>query len=590
MNKATSLVFSLVTNTTCTMKCHHCYQTEDEFNNKTMMTKDVAKSTLLAIEELYKTGESSDMCGIEVYGGETFLMPYEFWEWFMPELIASADRVFNITGVNTTYFIITNLMYKDDRYTDFIRKYNDTSKYPRIKFSTSWDMGTNRFGNNNKLLSRWEDRVLNTGINDVTVVLTQELVDFGARAMYEYIVDRVGMETILIEYLAPLGNAVKFEVKRPTLQDEVSFIKDIGILNLEREVPIDISPLSHLKSSVEMRFSGMIGSEKCYTTILPTGKTHMQPFAGFGMEGPEIWSENWLEKFSWVSTETQSQHVIGVDDKCHLCSWRRYCKMGYKDSDVFLSRDMPEFSLKTACARLGSLWYFAATRMLGLDIVGSTGIDAISDEGSALNGVLRYLRENEDYWSKPDANLTTVNTSSLDYLSENTYIASAKANIHSGCVVVIDEGYFINIVRKAFYFDDKDVSAVMVDSDTLLNSGFAIDVVEGYLMGCFRKLFIPAELVVTVLMQNPNIFISKKMFEFASIVQESMEADPVVLNDASASRSCLGDSLNQEFSELLCWLIKNNNYQHFPKSECSKIISTDELMLVKSIEFRYGNY
>ena len=120
---------SITTNRTCTLRCDHCYIEPELFKNTNQISIDNYKKIFDLIDDLYVTDKNPKEIEWEVIGGETTMMPFSFWEEMLPWTLERIDLINKKLSMNGGLNFLTNLIYKDKRYTDLFNKYGDNDTF-----------------------------------------------------------------------------------------------------------------------------------------------------------------------------------------------------------------------------------------------------------------------------------------------------------------------------------------------------------------------------------------------------------------------------------------------------------------------------
>ncbi|PSV00667.1 hypothetical protein [Photobacterium kishitanii] len=546
MNKPIDIAFSILTNTSCTLRCKHCYQTKEEFNSKEFITKETVLSILDRVEDFCIRNPNGRRYGYEILGGETFLLPIEFWEWLFPELNARLLKIEKITGVESTMCIYTNLMYKDERYTKFIKERNDDN---RISFSTSWEVGTSRFGSKNQLIEKWKKRVSDSGMEAVHVVLTNGIVEMGAKAAYDFLVNDVKFKSVTFEPFTPTENSSSHAIERPSFSDESKFMREFFELNNHSSEPVELSPHDEITASLCNGFSTLCdGTEKYYASFLPNGDLHNMTIASQGELCGVVSDKNQNEKLIWTATENLVDEVLIAHEKCHGCEYLRYCHSGYNVSNALSAQDIDEQNKKGDCHGHKLLWdtvaKFHDVRPFKAQAV------LFSD----------FLNENKRFWRAPKPQKHLKATSTILALSKDHYIDAVVEAQNTIDGFFINELDFISLPRKILFFDDMKAPSVQIETKTLIDSGFSLEIVEAYVNANFDIVYMPIEQVCEILNKNRDSYIAKKLVELANVIYSSKFHRELMDFDLNSEVSISG-GMFEEHIELLYWLLLEDNYK-----------------------------
>lgn len=200
---------SITTNRTCNLKCDHCYILPEVFKNKTKLSMENFKKIFDVIESLNKYDHNLEEIEWETLGGETTLMPYEYWEEALPYALSKIKHINKSCNVNGCMNFISNLMINDKRYFEL---FNNNGKRSDFTIYTSWEPDTNRFGKKNEKFPMFKNNIkLLKGVENKTldIIFTKGIIELGPLYIIKTFVP-LGINDFSFKMLSPYGSGKKF--------------------------------------------------------------------------------------------------------------------------------------------------------------------------------------------------------------------------------------------------------------------------------------------------------------------------------------------------------------------------------------------
>ena len=361
MRLANQANISITTNRSCTLRCDHCYIEPHLFDSKEKITIGDYKLAFDKVDNLYKLDQGLEEVEWEVIGGETTMMPFDFWEEMLPWTLDRVER-FNKEHnlwIDGNLNFLTNLIWPDKRYLDLIKEY---AKHPLFTLYTSFEPDTNRFGKNNKLLNKWADRLASIDANNkaVDLILTRGLIDFGAQRVADLLLP-LGVDDFSIKMLSPFGSGKAFFDNNMT-----SFKKmEQFVLEIAEIIPKGVT----FTPGVEIEHAFMSGkSVQCNgnfrydLSIEPNGDTHFNA----NQTGDEsvgldlkinIHNSSWADEVMFGNRSELRTKLTKQHECCIGCEYLPRCNGGWHHYKVL---DLTHLMRDGSCPGLKGVWdYFA---------------------------------------------------------------------------------------------------------------------------------------------------------------------------------------------------------------------------------------
>lgn len=542
MNQLSSFTFAIVSNTYCSLKCKHCYLTPEDFRDRTQITKEMVIAAFDHAERVMMLNPHADNFNMEFLGGETFLMPYEYWEWCLPYSIKRTEEIAERSGVRGNVNIYTNLFFRDHRYYDLIKKW---ATHPIAVILTSWEPDTERLGKNNQLSERWIDTIKRTGVHEISITLTDGVLEWGAEKVYKYFRD-IGMTNFGFELLSQEGTSGLNPQYKSHFKNVSNFLVDFENV---KEKDIGFSPLSEMKESLEFGESLTFdGSEKYYFSFLPDGTTHYSTYAGAGIKGPSVFDPEWYEKMVWDGLDPIERVMSIEHEMCHDCEYMRYCRGGNQSYKSANKLDI-KIRSKEECPGNKLAW-----ERMDQDVQKSTYL---------RNRLFKNLKKNPQVWF--DMKYDTVfRESDLPHGSDLDYIRASVKNQKNNDTVIIDSVKFDRktTLHKAIYFDEIQVKQVKFD-DNVLKCTSNLRLLQLFLHQNFARVHLTADQVALIIELNSEHPYAQKVVNIADHVAAWADdrVEDMVIDNFPL------DSKHEKYLELIAWLVLDNNYEKITKNK-----------------------
>lgn len=322
---------SITTNRGCNLRCAHCYIMPHVFKDPRRMTFDTVRQLFDRVEELYELDGNLHEVEWEVIGGETTLMPFEWWEEVLPYML---DRVQSFNGRLKnpgSLNFISNMMIQDSRYFDL---FNEYGKHPAFSLYTSWEPDTRRFGARNKLFPKFLENLDRLHLPSITldVIMTQAVMELGGKWVVDTFVPH-GITDFSCKMLSPYGSGKAFFGPNMTSFEAMS--KFLGELAAAKPDYVSYTPGDEMLSSLFRGSSFQCNGNFYYDlSIEPDGFTHFnanqtaEEAATGGMD-IRIDDPDWARKVVFENAREAAGKLGLKHPECHQCEYLRYCNAGW---------------------------------------------------------------------------------------------------------------------------------------------------------------------------------------------------------------------------------------------------------------------
>lgn len=322
---------SITTNRTCTLQCTHCYIAPHLFKDKTQMTEEVYRSVFDKIEQLKSIDRNLHEIEWEVIGGETTMMPFEWWERQLPWTLDRIEQINKGLRIPGSLNFLTNLIYADKRYTDLFNKYGD---HPAFCLYTSWEPDTERFGKRNQLFKRFYDTLcsINAKQKILDIILTKEVIAIGAKRILDMFLP-AGITDFSVKMISPYGSGKAFfEPNQPQFHEMTQFFKDMHRL---KPAHITFTPQEEMLSSLMKGTSFQCnGNFKYDLSIEPDGVCHFNANqtadeAALGFRRIVIDDPDWAYKICFENKVEENNKLTLLHPECDQCEYLMHCNAGW---------------------------------------------------------------------------------------------------------------------------------------------------------------------------------------------------------------------------------------------------------------------
>ncbi len=365
---------SITTNRTCTLKCNHCYIEPELFKDKSQMDRETFKAIFDQVEKLVLLDDKLQVVEWEAIGGETTMMPFEWWEEMLPIALERIAHINKITaqkgGRSGGLNFLSNLIYRDKRYTALFQKYKD---HPLFYLYTSWEPDTNRFGNNDKMYPKFISTLEAIGSKRVILdlILTKTLVTIEPKEILDTFTP-LGVNDFSIKMLSPFGSGKAFF--KDNMTDFSTMSKWVAkFYELSKEIVVGdrevrMTPTNELEGSLwEGSAFQCNGGFKYDLSIEPNGETHFNANQtgddkALGFEDIHITDLNWAEKVLFENKTEESRKFHTTDPRCYTCEYMRYCCGGWYHYRSAPFEQVAEFA-RDECQGMKYLWDTAKAQL-----------------------------------------------------------------------------------------------------------------------------------------------------------------------------------------------------------------------------------
>jgi sulfatase maturation enzyme AslB (radical SAM superfamily) len=243
-----TLALSMMPSLRCSMKCPHCYLSEEQRRFSRVMAIDELETCMRRFDDFYTARGLTDVTvHLCWYGGEPTQMPkvgdQEYFE-------AAVERIGAILGPDryrVDHTVLTSLVGMSDRWFEIFRSHCGGNLYT----SFDWDMRGTGYR------AAWEKRaaqVVAEGLRLGTIsVVNTTMLEAGPERVLDDLISQGVSETGWLQYLLTESNAGDYARLAPTMREYNDFM--IGLHDHWRRrkaegVDIEIGSVHHILSGV----------------------------------------------------------------------------------------------------------------------------------------------------------------------------------------------------------------------------------------------------------------------------------------------------------------------------------------------------
>ncbi|KDM91036.1 radical SAM protein [Photobacterium galatheae] len=343
------------------MKCKHCYIEPELFKSKERITVEHYKKVFDQVEKLIDIDHRLKNIEWEVIGGETTMMPFEFWEELLPYTLERIEGINKRCEKKGSLNFLTNLIYKDKRYTDLFNQYGD---HDLFCLYTSWEPDTNRFGHNNKMYPKFKETLASIHAKEkiLDIILTKTVCDMEPEAILEEF-DPLGITDYSIKQLSPYGSGKEFFKHNMVNFDKMSdFLTKFQYAKNRRNATF--TPLEEMYGALSHGTAFQCnGNFKYDLSIEPNGLTHfnanqtMGDMVG-GFKPIFIDDEAWATRVLFENSGEETKKLTLKRDACVQCEYLRYCNAGWYHYKLLPEEEYMKFAQKE-CSGFKKVWDLA---------------------------------------------------------------------------------------------------------------------------------------------------------------------------------------------------------------------------------------
>ena len=355
---------SITTNRFCNLHCTHCYIMPEAFKNKSKLSYENFMKIFKVIDKLNDIDTNLEEIEWETLGGETTMMPFEFWEKALPYSLKEIDKINKKNEKDGSMNFITNLIVKDNRYFDLFNKFGDQYNF---SIYTSWEPDTERFGKNNEKLEMYYNNI--EKINKVEnktldIIFTKKIIELGPSYILKTFLP-LGIRDFSFKMISPYGSGKDFFNKNMVdFKSMEKYLKKFDLLaGNAKGKEITFTPQEEIKSSVYKNESFQCNGNFYYDlSIEPEGiitfnasQTLTEAVVSYN-KSLDINEDNVEYKIMFENIKEAYNKLELKYKECDDCKYLIYCNAGWYHYKI--NKDIVDDYSEDACPGLKDYWDF----------------------------------------------------------------------------------------------------------------------------------------------------------------------------------------------------------------------------------------
>ncbi|MCY9861299.1 hypothetical protein OTK49_02060 [Vibrio coralliirubri] len=337
------------------------------------------------VESLVKRDKRLKNVEWEVIGGETTMMPFEFWEEMLPFTLKRIEDINKLCEKKGSLNFLTNLIYKDKRYTDLFNQYGH---HELFCLYTSWEPDTNRFGNNDKLLPKFKETLKSISANEkiLDIILTKTVCEMNPEEIIEEF-GALGITDYSIKQLSPYGSGKQFFKDHMVSFDKMADFLERFHRSRNRGV-VTYTPMDEMHGALSDGTAFQCnGNFKYDLSIEPDGLTHFNAnqtksdMVG-GFKPIYINDPDWATRVLFENTTEETNKLTLKHRECIQCEYLRFCNAGWYHYKL-LPDDEYRRLAHSECSGFKRIWDIAKEAGYHFNLTQNNHISAIQNASIA---------------------------------------------------------------------------------------------------------------------------------------------------------------------------------------------------------------
>jgi radical SAM protein with 4Fe4S-binding SPASM domain len=503
------------------------------------MSKETFKLIFDKVELLFESDNNLHEIEWEAIGGETTMMPFEWWEEMLPWALDRISKINKKLKNPGSLNFLTNLIYVDQRYTALFNQYAD---HPAFCLYTSWEPDTDRFGKRSQLYQRWKETLLSINAKNkiLDIILTKKVIELGASHLVDEFVP-LGITDFSIKMLSPYGSGKSFFT--PNMIDFASMRDFLIELDKVKPAHITYTPQEEMMSSIYRGTSFQCnGNFKYDLSIEPDGKTHFNANqtaeeAAIGFSEIFLEDVNWPKKVMLENKIEENAKLSLSHPECNDCKYMTYCNSGWYHYKVAKPELISAYSIDE-CPGYKQLWEHHEEK------VGSFFSRSKSNHIKRMRSLINQV-------DRPDA--TVCNTISISTFSGDYERFIADVTSYDCVVIDVDNIFGKTILEMAWFLDDLGVRCEF-NKELLDSSSLKSCIIEHHVSSNWSNIFIPADYIWET--TSDQSIISVKLRDLSDALH-AFETKNIT------NKSNWSLTIDDRYDELIRWVASNRSKIEF---------------------------
>lgn len=493
---------SITTNRTCTLRCTHCYIAPHLFDDKSQMSEQTFRLIFDRVEELYERDANLEEIEWEAIGGETTMMPFEWWERQLPWALDRIEKINKKLRSPGSLNFLTNLIYSDKRYTGLLNEY---ASHPAFALYTSWEPDTERFGKRNQLFKKFYATLesLEAKNKILDIILTKEIIAMGAEKVLDLFVP-AGITDFSMKMISPYGSGKAFfEPNMTDFQSMTQFFRDMNRLKPKH---VTFTPQEEMLSSLYKGGSFQCnGNFKYDLSIEPDGSCHFNANqtaeeATVGFRTLTIDDPRWATKLCFENKTEENNKLSISHPECDQCEYMHYCNAGWYHYKIHDPKVIDLYR-QGECSGYKQFWKD------NQDFLGNQMIDrsAVIHRQTIREKMTRSHSLMPAMESLAESQLPKVYN---EYFSIIDGIRCVEIDQHVR--------FGKNVLERAWFYEDLEIKTTVSD-EILATTPFQEKLVEHVVYGNYRHMSLPDAWLQDYSVHKTSI-VAKRLYAAISLV------------------------------------------------------------------------
>lgn len=539
---------TISTNLNCNLACKHCYIQPELLRLKDYIDEASYRKCVEVIIDAFHLDDSVTYLHLDVLGGESTLMPYEFWARNLPWTL---DRVseLNDAGIQTEFTFCSNLMWKDDRYLELLRRFKH---HPAMDIAIGFEgPESGRFGRNMAIFPKFLSRIEALGdcnMLNLVLVMGQGLIDLGPQYIIDTFVKR-GITDVTCDMIFPWGSGkAYFDRSQPQYTDVARYISDLT--DLGRPYGLTVDHLDDMRKSLGTLSRSQNTLNDAYEyhwdqrgnlSLNPnqTGSEAVRPYINLN-----VWEANAALKVIWGNNTELDNKLSFEHDFCRDCEFLQACNAGWYPHKGMEPATVRSYMQKKnsagelSCPGFYELWSQQAKQ----------NFDPL--------GVTRYGDERRLRKAKRAVNASRAQAAylrELDYADDyEGFFEAVNTSTH---VEVFDGLLFGLSPRQRLWFHDRLGKCVSF-ANGLASFAEASSIIAHVVAGNYHTIELGPETVAQFVSENPDHNLTAFLLDACWVACCWMDM-PFEIAEGFTRFPGSGLEISGQFEDLLIWMTRN---------------------------------
>lgn len=540
---------TISTNLNCNMSCRHCYIQPDLLRIKDYIDEATYRKCVEVIIESFHLDQSVSYLHLDVLGGESTLMPFSFWERNLPWTL---DRIteLNESGIQTEFTFCTNLMWKDDRYLELLRRFKH---HPAMDIAIGFEgEESGRFGRNMAIFPKYLSRIEALGdcnMLNLVLIMGQGLIDLGPQYIIDTFVKR-GITDVTCDMIFPWGSGrAYFNKSQPQYADVARYIAELTELGAPYGLTVDhlddmrksLRTLSRSQNTLNDAYE-YHWDQRGTLSLNPnqTGTEAVRPYINL-----HAWETNAPLKVIWGNNTELDNKLSFEHDFCRDCEYLQACNSGWYPHKGLEPEIVRQFMQKKpaggfTCPGFYELWSQQAEV-------------SFDPEGVTRYGDERRIRKAKRVRAAAKADPVWIRERDFadDY---EGFFEAVKAATH---IEVFDGLLFGITPRQRLWFYDRLGRQVAFESG-LLSFGEASSILAHAVAGNYHTIEVAPAVVSGFMVSNERHPLTAYLQDALAVARGWLLA-PIKVTEGFTQIPRSGLEVSYKFEDLLIWMLRNQD-------------------------------